>query len=79
MDETLCPDGNMTVDTWKPYCQIEHLEMVYYLELDEGDFAERTKTEKLFPFFKRLGTWILICTNLVPISMMISKEVCQLF
>ena len=32
-----------------------------------------------FPFFKKLGTWILIMVNLVPISMMITKEFVQVF
>ena len=55
------------------YCSLENFEVAYYLSLDEGAYPELG-----FPFWKRLGTWILICTNLVPISMMISKEVCQL-
>lgn len=33
--------------------------------------------ESGFPFFKKFGTWILIMVNMVPISMMISKELVQ--
>ena len=40
----------------------------------EGDTHETG-----FPFFKKLGTWILIMVNLVPISMMITKEFVQVF
>jgi magnesium-transporting ATPase (P-type) len=38
---------------------------------------EGETTESGFPFFKKFGTWILIMVNMVPISMMISKELVQ--
>lgn len=35
--------------------------------------------ESGFPFIKKLGTWILIFTNLVPISLMVTADMCKLF
>jgi hypothetical protein len=49
----------------------EKWEVTYYLDMYLGQTQEQG-----FPFFKKTGTWILICVNLVPISMMISKEIC---
>jgi len=53
------------------YAAEQKWEVAYYLDMYLGETQE-----KGFPFFKKIGTWILICVNLVPISMMISKELC---
>jgi magnesium-transporting ATPase (P-type) len=50
-------------DNW---CQLER---VYYLSLKEGD-----EKEEGFPFFVKLGTWFLIVLNIIPISLMVTKE-----
>lgn len=50
-----------------------NLERAYYLALGEG-----VATESGFPFSQKLGTWILIFTNFVPISLMVTKEVVAL-
>lgn len=36
-------------------------------------------TESGFPFTQKFGTWILIFTNLVPISLMVTAEMVKLF
>jgi len=48
----------------------------YYLELVFNGVASGEITN---PFFKKMGTWILIFTNLVPISLLVSKEMVALF
>ena len=49
----------------------------YYLALDkEFDFSKTPILEK-FPFlifFVRIGTWILMLTNFVPISLLVTVE-----
>jgi magnesium-transporting ATPase (P-type) len=35
--------------------------------------------ESGFPFAQKFGTWILIFTNLVPISLMVTAEMVKLF
>ena len=50
------------------------MEKAYYLALNEGESKESG-----FPFGKKLGTWILIFTNFVPISLMVTKEVVALY
>jgi hypothetical protein len=45
------------------------LQKEYYLELDKGETQEAG-----FPFFQKVGTWILIFTNFVPISLFVNKE-----
>lgn len=45
------------------------LQKEYYLDLDKGETQEAG-----FPFFQKFGTWILIFTNFVPISLMVTKE-----
>jgi phospholipid-transporting ATPase len=49
-------------------------EKAYYLQLDEGKMKESG-----FPFTQKFGTWILIFTNLVPISLMVTAEMVKLF
>lgn len=49
------------------------LEVAYYLEMDKGKVIESG-----FPFTQKLGTWILIFTNLVPISLMVTAEMVKL-
>ena len=49
------------------------LQREYYLELDKGETHEAG-----FPFFKKFGTWVLIFTLFVPISLMVSKEMVAL-
>lgn len=53
-----------------PWCS---LQKEYYLDLDIGQTIEAG-----FPFFQKFGTWILIFTNFVPISLMVTKEVVAL-
>ena len=50
------------------------LTQAYYLELDKGKVIESG-----FPFIKKFGTWILIFTNLVPISLMVTADMVKLF
>jgi phospholipid-transporting ATPase len=49
-------------------------EPAYYLALDKGLVHESG-----FPFVKKFGTWILIFTNLVPISLMVTADMVKLF
>jgi len=59
----------------------------YYLDLNIGysivdgvlTKTEGTSSELTNPMIKKLGTWILIFTNLVPISLLVSKEMVALF
>ena len=58
----------------------------YYLKLNAGYSIvdgvltpEGTSSELTNPMIKKLGTWILIFTNLVPISLLVSKEMVALF
>ena len=50
------------------------LNKAFYLELDKGKVIESG-----FPFVKKFGTWILIFTNLVPISLMVTADMVKLF
>ena len=43
------------------------------MEMDKGKVLESG-----FPFFKKFFTWILIFTNLVPISLMVTLEMVKL-
>ena len=47
-----------------------------YLEFNKVDARGYTMTEKSasFMFVKLTGTWILICTNFVPISLLVTLE-----
>ena len=53
------------------YC---FLEEQYYLAMDQGK-----NKESGFPFVAKTGTWILLFTNLIPISLLVSKEIVALF
>lgn len=53
------------------YC---FLEAQYYLAMDQG-----LNKESGFPFLAKTGTWILLFTNLIPISLLVSKEIVALF
>ena len=46
----------------------------FYLELNKGKDPETG-----FPFFNKFCTWILIFTNLVPISLMVTADMVKLF
>jgi phospholipid-transporting ATPase len=50
------------------------LNKAYYLEMEKGKVIEDG-----FPFIKKFGTWILIFTNLVPISLMVTADMVKLF
>ena len=63
------PEWN--VDTIPNWC---YLTQAFYLELDKGKVIESG-----FPFFKKFCTWILIFTNLVPISLMVTADMVKLF
>ena len=62
-----CQDKDNTMD-WCNY------ERAYYLFMDQGE-----ERESGFPFPTKFGTWILIFTNLVPISLMVTSEMVKLF
>ena len=61
----------MVPDISPNWCQFEK---AYYLNMDAGHDKEHG-----FPFPQKLGTWILIFTNLVPISLMVTAEMVKLF
>jgi phospholipid-transporting ATPase len=50
------------------------LNKAFYLEMEKGKVIEDG-----FPFVKKFGTWILIFTNLVPISLMVTADMVKLF
>ena len=66
MDREECISDKMP--TW---CALNR---AFYLDLDKGAVIESG-----FPFVKKFGTWILIFTNLVPISLMVTADMVKLF
>ena len=66
-----CRPANLETNSTTPYVNLCFWHQEYYLELDQGESG--------FPFVQKAGTWILIFTNLVPISLMVSKEIVALF
>lgn len=50
----------------------------YYLEFENPEKVWTTKYFFLF-FIKSLGTWILLFTNMVPISLLVSLEIVKFF
>jgi phospholipid-transporting ATPase len=66
MDREECISQKM-----KDWCVLDR---AFYLELGKGKVIESG-----FPFFKKFGTWILIFTNLVPISLMVTADMVKLF
>lgn len=45
------------------------LDKIYYMSIDKGKEKEAS-----FPFLVKLGTWFLIVLNVIPISLMVTKE-----
>jgi len=66
MDREECLSDKMPI-----WCSLNR---AFYLELDKGLVIESG-----FPFIKKFGTWILIFTNLVPISLMVTADMVKLF
>ena len=52
-----------------------------YLEFDMKDSKGNVVSEKSpsFMWTKNTGTWILICTNFVPISLLVTLEMVKFF
>jgi hypothetical protein len=53
-------------EDYETWCDFDR---VYYLSINSGK-----EKESEFPFFVKLGTWFLIVLNIIPISLMVTKE-----
>lgn len=52
------------------FWQLDNFMDIQYLELDENDL----QTNIVFRTLERWGTWLLIYTNFVPISLLVTLE-----
>ena len=73
-------ENNSELMSTQPECEITNppnycnFRKAYYLDLDKGLVKEEG-----FPLIQKFGTWMIIFTNMVPISLMVTLEMVKLF